>query len=175
MLRAEGVALAPGIPGPRGDSSLGTRGAEQGCSRSLERPKQRAVCWRSPALQWALPIKPSACVLPARSCPFSLACGVQFPIWQLGLGPRINLSMADREALLVGGLQGLNSILWQRRVQVNSRWVWLWFGPENYFSRQRICSGGRQSPREAGVRGFGKMCHVKAAPSGRALEGLVRV
>lgn len=133
------------------------------------------MCSRSPALLLVLPVKPPACVLSARSCPLSLACGAQFPICWLGLGPGVNLSVADRKALLVGTLPGLISILWQRRVQVSSRWIWLWFGPGNYFSRQSICSGGRQSCRETGARGFGKMCHVKAAPSRRALEGLVKV
>lgn len=72
------------------------------------------------------------------------------PICQLALGPGVDLSVADREALLVGSLPGLNSVLQQRRVQVNSRWVWLWFGPGNYCSRQRLCSAGRHSLQEAG-------------------------
>lgn len=46
--------------------------------------------------------------------------------------------MADsRKTLLVRSLQGLDSILWQRRVQMNSRWVCLWFGPGNLFFQAR--------------------------------------
>lgn len=80
--------------------------------------------------------------------------------------------MSDfRKTLLIRSLQSLDSVLWQSRVQVNSRWVCLWFGPGNLFFQARdfFCRKA-VLPEKRGER-FWKNLPVTAGYSRRAVEG----